>query len=389
MNYSRNIASLQPSATLQLTARAAELTRQGRSIIALSAGQPDFPSPPAACEAAVRAMEQGRTGYTPTAGIPELREAVASATSRRRGIEFKPAEVVVSCGAKHSLANLLMAAINPGDRVLIPLPYWVSYPEMVRLAGGQPVYPGSGHSLITAADVEEAASSGVSGVILNSPGNPSGCVYTPGEARELADALAATRMWVISDDIYEDLVFTGQAAPHVLDFRPELRDRAVIVSGVSKTFAMTGWRIGWAVAPVDWAKLSIRVQEHTTSNPCSISQWASLAVVSGDAEGERRSMLASFASRRDLICSLLSGIPGMSFPKPEGAFYVFAGYPPSIGLSSAEFCGQLLDEEGLAVIPGSAFGVENRLRLSFAASDGDIRGGVERLASFLAKRGIR
>jgi aspartate aminotransferase len=259
---------------------------------------------------------------------------------------------------------------------------------MVKLAGGVPCFPGSGHPLIQAEDVEKAASEGASGVILNSPGNPSGCVYTAAEAERLADAVERTGIWAISDDIYEDLVYTGKASPHLLDFRPSLRSRLAIVSGVSKTFAMTGWRIGWAVAPVEWTKLSIRVQEHTTSNPCSISQWASLAVLSGAAEDDRRMMLESFRKRRDLICSLLAAVPGLSFPRPDGAFYVFTEYPASVDLPSATLCASLLEESGLAVIPGGAFGVENRLRLSFAASDEDIREGVKRLAAFLGKRSI-
>lgn len=389
MNFSKSISGLQPSATLQLTARAGELVRQGRPVVSLSAGQPDFPSPGAAHEAAARAMKEGRTRYTPTAGIPELRQAVATKTSQRRRAEYQPAEVVVSCGAKHSLSNLLMAAVNPGDKVLIPLPYWVSYPEMVKLAGGTPVFPSSGQPLITAEDVLGASSRGACGVILNSPGNPTGCVYGEKEASDLADAIASTGMWVISDDIYEDLVYTGSPSPHVLDSRPDLRSRTAIVSGVSKTFAMTGWRIGWAVAPVEWTKLATRVQEHTTSNPCSISQWASLAVISGAAEAERKAMLASFHARRDLICSLLSEVPGLDFPKPDGAFYVFAGYPESLGIGSSELCAQLLDEADLAVIPGSAFGREHCIRLSFAASEADIRTGVQRLAAFIAKRSNR
>ncbi len=385
MNYSRLVESLEPSATLQLTARAKELARQGRDIISLSAGQPDFPTPRAAVEAAIRAMGQGQTGYTPTPGIPELREAVAEETSRRRRIQFTAANVVVSCGAKHSIANLLLSVLNPGDAVLIPRPYWVSYPEMVKLAGGVPVFPASGNALITAGDVRTAHEDGARGVILNSPGNPTGCVYTAEEAAGLAAALEETGMWAISDDIYEDLVYSGGSADHVLDHAPGLSERLAVVSGVSKTYAMTGWRIGWAVVPQPWAKLATRVQEHTTSNPCSISQWAALAVISGAAEDDRLRMLEAFGRRRDLVCGLLSESPSLSFERPGGAFYVFAKYDYPGDPGSSALCTRLLEEAGLAVIPGAAFGSEGFLRLSFAASDVDIREGVKRLRSFLEK----
>jgi len=385
MDYSNLVKSLEPSATLQLTARANELKKQGRDIVSLSAGQPDFPTPAAAVEAAIKAMRGGQTGYTATPGIPELRQAVADSTSRRRGHQFKASNVVVSCGAKHSLANLLLAAVNPGDGVLIQNPYWVSYPEMVKLAGGRVMLPASGRPLITADDVRRAARDGARGLMLNSPSNPTGMVYTAEALRGIAEAALEAGLWIISDDIYEDLVYLGTPAPHVLDGMPDLLDRTAIVSGVSKTFAMTGWRIGWAVAPEGWVKMSNRVQEHTTSNPTSISQWAALAVVAGEADAEKASMHAAFARRRDLICSLLSRIPGLEFAKPDGAFYVF----PRVGWrgegGSAELCRLLLEEAGLAVIPGSAFGAEGFLRLSFAASDGDIEEGSRRLGNFLSE----
>jgi aspartate aminotransferase len=385
MEYSHRVASLEPSATLQLTAKAKELQKQGRSIISLSAGQPDFPSPRAAVEAAVRAMRDGHTGYTATPGIPELRDAVARATSARRRIPFKPANVIVSCGAKHSIANLLFAAVNPGDGVLMPRPYWVSYPEMVKLAGGQPLFPAGGGMLVTAADVREAAARGAKGVILNSPGNPTGLVAAAEEMRDLALAILETGIWAISDDIYEDLVYLSSGAPHILDYAPALAERSAIVSGVSKTFAMTGWRIGWAVGPEGWVKLANRVQEHTTSNPTSIAQWASLAVVAGGAEQEKAEMLTAFHRRRDLICDLLSAGPGLEFTRPEGAFYVFPSLSSATPVDSAALCDRLLEEAGLAVVPGSAFGAEGFLRLSFAASDADIREGVARLGAHLGK----
>jgi aspartate aminotransferase len=385
MEYSHRVASLEPSATLQLTAKAKELQKQGRSIVSLSAGQPDFPTPRAAVEAAVKAMTDGQTGYTATPGIPELREAVARSTSARRRMPFRPANVIVSCGAKHSIANLLFAAINPGDGVLMPRPYWVSYPEMVRLAGGQPMFPAGGGMIVTAADVREACSRGAGGVILNSPGNPTGLVSNAEDTAELARAILETGIWAISDDIYEDLVYLPSGAPHILDFAPELADRTAIVSGVSKTFAMTGWRIGWAVGPEGWIKLSNRVQEHTTSNPTSIAQWAALAVVSGGAEEEKAAMLEAFRRRRDLICDLLAAGSGLEFIRPDGAFYVFPRLVSDTPVDSAALCDRLLEEAGLAVVPGSAFGAEGFLRLSFAASDADIREGVARLGAHLGK----
>ncbi len=385
MEFSSTVRSLEPSATLQLTARAKELQKAGRDIVALSAGQPDFPSPRAAIEAAQKAMREGLTGYTATPGIPELREAVAAVTSRRRGLQWSAANVVVSCGAKHSLANLLMAAVERGDGVLVPSPYWVSYPEMVKLAGGRPVLPRSGSLLISAADVREAASEGVKGVILNSPGNPTGLVAGPEHTRELADAISEAGIWCISDDIYEDLVYLGGPAPHVLDYQPGLAGRTAVVSGVSKTYSMTGWRIGWAVAPEGWAKMATRIQEHTTSNPNSIAQYASLAVLSGEAEEERIAMLDSFRYRRDLMCGLLAEAPALEFTKPDGAFYVFPRILSPMGAGSSALCMRLLDEFGLAVIPGSAFGAEGYLRLSFAASERDIREGAARLRACLEK----
>ncbi|NLP04817.1 pyridoxal phosphate-dependent aminotransferase [Candidatus Fermentibacteria bacterium] len=385
MDFSSTVRSREPSATLQLTARAKELQKAGRDIVALSAGQPDFPSPRAAVEAAEKAMRGGMTGYTATPGIPELREIVAAVTSRRRGLEWRASNVVVSCGAKHSLANLLMAAVEKGDGVLLPSPYWVSYPEMVKLAGGRPVLPRSGSLLISAADVREAASSGVKGVILNSPGNPTGLVAGPAHTRELAEAIAETGVWCISDDIYEDLVYLDGPAPHILDYRPGLAERTAVVSGVSKTYSMTGWRIGWAVAPETWTRMAARIQEHTTSNPNSIAQYASLAVLSGAAEEERVAMLASFRARRDLMCDLLAAVPALDFTKPDGAFYVFPRVLSPMGADSSALSMRLLDEFGLAVIPGSAFGAEGYLRLSFAASERDIREGAARLRACFEK----
>jgi aspartate aminotransferase len=386
MRYSRVAGRMRPSATLSITAKAKAMAGEGRDVVALSAGQPDFPSPRCAVEAARAAMQEGKTGYTPAAGIPELRKAVAEVYSQRHGIGMDSANVLISCGAKHSIANLLAAAVNRGDEVLIPRPYWVSYPEMVIKAGGEPVEAWSDRMLITPGDVARASKRGVVGVILNSPGNPTGAVYSESEADELGEALAESEMWAVSDEIYEDLVYGMPSAPSVLARTPELWERAAFVTGVSKTYSMTGWRIGYAMANPDWIRLASIVQAHTTSNPTSISQWAALAVVRGGAEEERRSMLKAFARRRSLILELLEPIEELEPVHPAGAFYIFArvsGHP--LADSTAELCEALLEEEGLAIIPGSAFGAEGYVRLSFAASESTIRRGIEKLGNFIGR----
>ena len=375
--------SLSPSATLQLSAKAKELKKSGRDIISLSAGQPDFPTPAPIAQAGINAIRDGKTGYTASTGIPELKEAVAKNYSIRRNIEWKTENVVVSCGAKHDLANLIRSAVNPGDRVLLPRPYWVSYPEMVKASGGIPVFPEEG---INPEEIEKVVFTGAVGLMLNYPSNPSGYIPSSDEMKNIADAIADTEMWIISDDIYEDLIYIEGGTPHILDYRPELKDRTAVVSGVSKTYAMTGWRIGYSLANAEWARLSGVLQAHSTSNPCSISQWAALAAVEGSAEKERMEMHRSFSRRRDLICSLLSEEEGLQFKKPDGAFYVFPRLLTGTGTDTEGFCNELLDKEGLAVIPGSAFGAEGYIRLSFAASDDDIREGVKRMRRFLRWR---
>ncbi len=373
--------SLSPSATLQLSAKAKELKSSGRDIVSLTAGQPDFPTPVPIAEAGIKAILDGKTGYTASTGILELREAVAESYSRRRKIEWKAENVVVSCGAKHDLANLIRSAVNPRDRVLLPRPYWVSYPEMVKASGAIPVFP---EKCIDPAEILKAADQGAVGLLLNYPSNPSGFVPFDDQMRDIADAIAATDMWVITDDIYEDLVYVEGAALHILDHRPELSERTAVVSGVSKTYSMTGWRIGYSLANTEWSRLCGILQAHSTSNPCSISQWAALAAVEGKADKEKGEMYRSFRNRRDLICSLLSDVESVQFERPDGAFYVFPRLADEA--DSARFCSELLEEEGLAVIPGSAFGAEGYIRLSFAASDDDIREGVTRLDRFLRRR---
>jgi aspartate aminotransferase len=256
---------------------------------------------------------------------------------------------------------------------------------MVGIAGGTPLMPGSGGLTITAQDILEAASLGATGMIINSPSNPTGLVYPEAEIRAIAEAVAETGIWVISDDIYEDLVYEDTPPPHILDFRPDLADRVAVVSGVSKTYSMTGWRIGFALAVREWISISGRIQSHSTSNACTVSQYAALAMVRGEAEDDRERMLGAFRTRRDTICDLLSQEEKLELIVPQGAFYVFPRILRETEVDTARFCQILLEEEGLAVIPGSAFGSEGHVRLSFAASEEDIREGVRRLRSFLCR----
>lgn len=384
MDYSRSAMSLTPSVTLQLSAKAKELKREGRDIISLSAGQPEFPTPIPIAEAGIDAIREGKTGYTASTGIPELKEAVAARYSERRNVQWLSSDVLVGCGAKHNLANLVRVAINPGDKVLLPRPFWVSYPEMIKASGGIPIFP---EECMNGSEIRKAAGEGAVGVFLNYPSNPTGFIPSASFLREIADAIAETDMWVISDDIYEDLAYLDSGVPHILDFHPFLKERTAVVSGVSKTFAMTGWRIGYSLACSEWTRLAGILQAHSTSNPCSISQWAALAALEGKANREKEEMHQSFHMRRDMICELLAGVDGLEFIKPDGAFYVFPRLLTDPQKANTnKFCSELLEEEGVAVIPGSAFGAEGYIRISFAASADDIQRGIHRLREFLHRR---
>lgn len=384
--FSNKIMSMSPSATLAITAKAMELKRKGVDVVSLSAGQPDFPTPEPIIQAAINAMEEGKTRYTATAGIPELREEIASRYSARRGVSFDAGQVLVSCGAKHSLSNLLEVAIQPGDVVVIPKPHWVSYPEMIRRVGGVPFPVGRDGMLAEAEDVAKAVEVGAKGLLINSPCNPTGLTYDREQYEELADVVSETGLWVITDDIYEDLIYEGKDSLNILNVRPELSSRVAVVSGVSKTYAMTGWRIGYSIGPEKWLKLATTVQSHTTSNACSVSQYAALAALSGRAENEKRSMLERFEKRRKLICDLLENVEKVSFAVPDGAFYVFVDVSSHhLGGDSSEFCRRLLEEEALAVVPGIAFGTEGYVRVSFAASEEDITEGIDRLRRFVSR----
>lgn len=377
------IQAVQPSPTLRFTALARQLQSEGKDVCNLAAGEPDFDTPDSVKEAAIRAIRDGFTKYTPTSGIPELKSAVAAYLAKERGLSYKPEQVVVTCGAKQALYNVLQALVQAGDEVLIPSPYWVSYPEMVRLAGARPVEvrtdPKSGF-LLSAEQVERACTLKTKCLILNSPSNPTGSVLDEVRLKEIAGVAKARNLWVISDEIYSQLVY-GTAAPSIAALDPEMMPRTVVVDGVSKAYAMTGWRIGFLAAPKEVAEAAGRLQDHSTSNPASISQKAALAALTGD-PAPIREMVREFGRRRDLLVRRLKSIPKISFVEPKGAFYCFVDISKT-GLRSALFAERLLQEALVAAIPGDGFGWDSHVRLSFAIGRPVLEKGLDRFEKFV------
>jgi len=390
IEFSRNVARLQPSATISLASRVRELIAEGRDIINLTAGEPDFRTPEFICDAATRAIRDGRTRYTASAGIPELRAAIAADLQRMSPVQptIDPAGVVVSSGAKESLFNLCFSLFGRGDRVLIPVPYWTTYAAQVELARADPVFVTTrveNSFKPTVDELDRAAHSGASGLILNSPSNPTGAVYTLEELESIVRWAAERGIWVISDEIYRRIHQGGGLAPGLLDLDPALLERAVVVDGASKAFAMTGWRIGFAYGPAAVAAKSAALQSQTTSHAAAPSQYAALAAYSATAEEMREFdvMVEAFDRRRELIVRLFrERLPHVDFLEPRGAFYLWIR---TDGLrrddeSTPALCERLLEEAGVAVVPGGAFGDEHYVRLSYATSEAILDEAVTRLA---------
>lgn len=392
MKLSRRAQLVQPSPTLAITARAKAMKADGKDVVSLSAGEPDFGTPAHVKAAGVEAIESGFTRYTATAGIPELRRAIAEKHRRENGQSYDPAkEILASVGAKHALYNAMQVLVDEGDEVLIPAPYWVSYPDMARLAGGTPVVVPSRAEdgfVVRAEAIEERITERAAVLFLNSPSNPSGAVY-PKEALEaIAEVVRKhPRLVVISDDIYEHLIYTGAPFANILDAAPDLRDRTVVVNGLSKSFSMTGWRIGWALGPAEVIGAMQRIQDQSTSNPSSITQRAAIAALEGgnDFVAEMR---AAFDERRRYVQERLGAIPGVRCPAIGGAFYAFPDVRPlldksfrgeALGGKSQRLCEILLEEFHVAMVPGQAFGSEGFLRLSFATSMEQLEKGLDRL----------
>ncbi len=391
MNFARRIQRIKPSPTLAITMKANALRSQGRDILGFGAGEPDFDTPEHIRRAAVEAIEQGFTRYTPVGGIDELKDAVAAKLLRDQGLTYGRPEIAVSCGAKHTLYNLAQVLFEEGDEVIIPAPYWVSYPDIVLLAGATPVIlptrEEDGYK-VQPHDLERALTPATKAVILNSPSNPTGAAYSEAELRALGDVVRERDIWVISDDIYEKIVYDGFRFHHVAALDERLKAHTLVVNGVSKAYAMTGWRIGYAAGPADVIAAVTKIQSQNTSNPTSIAQKAAVAALNGD-QGVVAAMVGEFQRRRDIIVAGLNALEGVRCPNPQGAFYVFPNVSRLFGKShagqtltgSTDVAAWLLDAANCAVVPGIAFGEDACIRLSYATSLKNIETGLERIAA--------
>jgi aspartate aminotransferase len=395
-SISRVVQELEPSATLAMAAKAKQLKAAGETVYDFSVGEPDFPTPQHICEAGVAAMKAGHTHYTIASGIPELRSAIANAYQARHGLTYGPQQVVVSNGAKHSLHNVFTALCNPGDEVIIPAPYWVSYAELVKLTGAVPVIVGTEESSnfkLTPRQLRSAMTRKTTILLVCSPSNPTGSMYAPEELGELADVAIEGNLTVVSDEIYERLIYGNHRFASFATVRPGMQERTVTVNGASKAYAMTGWRIGWTLSPANVATAMADLQSQETSNPSSISQYAALAAIQGPQDCVDR-MLAEFAVRREFVRERIGGIAGLSCPDMAGAFYAFVNIKQHLGRTykavridnSTQWCLALLDQQKVATVMGSAFGAEGYARISFAASLETLQAGFDRIEAFLKSK---
>jgi aspartate aminotransferase len=383
------LKTLAPSPTLAMQAKAKAMRAQGINVISFGAGEPDFDTPRRITDAAIRAMERGETKYTEVGGVPELRAAVCHKFKRDNGLDYSPDEVTVSCGAKHTLFNIVMALVNPGDEVLIPSPYWVSYPEQVRLLGGVPVAvptPESTGFDLEPAELRRAVTPRTKVIILDSPGNPTGAVFSRQALGEVATLAVERDLWVVSDECYEALTYEGRHVS-IASLGPEIKARTIVVNTCSKAYAMTGWRIGYAAGPKAVIKAMTDVQSQVTSNPTSIAQWAAVEALSGP-QDEVAKMAGEFDRRRRVIIEGLNAIPGVRCVMPKGAFYAFPNVSGLFGgraksgvlRGSADVCGFLLDEARIATVAGVDFGSDAHIRLSYATGLDTIKEGLARMA---------
>ncbi|WLV25944.1 pyridoxal phosphate-dependent aminotransferase [Aciduricibacillus chroicocephali] len=374
MNLANRVQTLTPSKTLAITAKAKELKKQGHDVIGLGAGEPDFNTPQYIIEAAIKAMNEGYTKYTPAGGIIELREEIARKFKNDNNLDYKPEEIIVTSGAKHALYNLFQVLLNDGDEVILPSPYWVSYPEQIKLAGGVPVIVDAleeNDFKVTTDQLEKVITDRTKAVIINSPSNPTGVVYSKDELQAIGEVCLKHDLLIISDEIYEKLIYSDEPHISIAQLSPELKENTVVFNGVSKSYSMTGWRIGYAAGPAYIIKAMTNLASHSTSNPTSISQYAALAAYAEENQPIAE-MQEVFKDRLNKLYDWITAIPGISCVKPQGAFYIFPNVAEAAKMNGFknvdEWVEALLEEEKVALVPGSSFGAPDNVRLSYATS---------------------
>ena len=385
MNYriTKRAASLSPSLTLAIDSKAKQMKAEGQDVVGFGAGEPDFDTPQHIKDAAIKALSEGFTKYTPASGTPELRQAIADKFKRENGLSYKPSQIIVSCGGKHSCYNVILATCQEGDEVIIPAPYWLSYPEMVKLASAKPVIVQTTDATefkVTPEQLRAAITPRTRLFILNSPSNPTGTVYTPDEIKALGDICVEKGVLIMSDEIYEHLLYDGAVHKSVASFSQAHYEHTIVVHGFAKAWSMTGWRLGFLAAPEPIAKAIDAVQSHSTSNPTSFAQKGAVAALTGSQE-HLKGWVAEYNKRRTYAWKKLNSIPAISCVNAKGAFYLFPNIGKT-GLTSSDFCARLLEKEKVAAVPGIAFGADDCFRLSYATSMANIEKGLERIERF-------
>ena len=387
MKLAARVSQVTPSITLAIAAKAKAMKAEGIDVCSFSAGEPDFDTPAHIKAAATKALDEGKTKYGPAAGEPKLREAIAHKLKNDNGLNYKSENVLVTNGGKHSLYNLIVALIDPGDEVIIPSPYWLSYPEMVTLVGGKSVIVETDASTgyrITPEQLKKAITPKTKLFVLNSPSNPTGMVYTPGEIKALAQVIVDADIYVVSDEIYEKILYDGAEHISIGSLGEEIFSRTLISNGFAKGYSMTGWRLGYLAGPVEIIKAASNIQGHSTSNVCTFAQYGAIAALESSQDCVEE-MRQAFAKRRQVMFDRLNAIPGLSTPKPDGAFYLFPDISKT-GLKSLEFCNAILESHQVALIPGVAFGADKNIRLSYATDMATIEKGMDRLEKFVRSR---
>ncbi|WP_110112362.1 pyridoxal phosphate-dependent aminotransferase [Bacillus sp. CGMCC 1.16541] len=392
MKLAKRVSALTPSSTLAITAKAKELKAAGHDVIGLGAGEPDFNTPAHILEAAQQAMNEGHTKYTPSGGLASLKTAISQKFKDDQGIEYKPSEIIVCSGAKHALYTLFQVLLDEGDEVIIPTPYWVSYPEQVKLAQGVPVYVEgfeSNQFKITPEQLEATVTDKTKAVIINSPSNPTGMIYSREELEAIGEVCLKHNLFIISDEIYEKLVYGSEKHVSIAEISQQLKEQTIIINGVSKSHSMTGWRIGYAAGNVEIIKAMTNLASHSTSNPTSVAQYASIAAYNGTQEPVE-TMRQAFEERLNIIYDKLVAVPGFTCIKPQGAFYLFPNAIEAAKLTGFETVDQwveaLLEEEKVALVPGSGFGAPENVRLSYATSLDLLEKAIDRITNFMNRR---